>query len=64
MVGLGEVGGAIAAILDRKETVLRHDLERVEISASVGVMHLCIPFKSRFQSETAHSNISGAFGHH
>jgi UDP-N-acetyl-D-mannosaminuronate dehydrogenase len=53
VVGLGEVGAAIAAILDRKETVLRHDLERVEISASVGVMHLCIPFKSSVQFETA-----------
>jgi UDP-N-acetyl-D-mannosaminuronate dehydrogenase len=53
VVGLGEVGAAIAAILDRKQTVLRHDLERVEISVSVGVMHLCIPFKSSLQFETA-----------
>lgn len=46
VVGLGEVGGAIAAILDRNETVLRHDLEPLEIKASIGVMHLCIPFEA------------------
>jgi len=53
VVGLGEVGGAIAAIVERTETVLRHDLDRVEIAASVGVMHLCIPFKSSAQFETS-----------
>ncbi|MBF6568309.1 MAG: GDP-mannose dehydrogenase [Candidatus Binataceae bacterium] len=53
VVGLGEVGGAIAAIVERTETVLRHDLERVEIAASVDVMHLCIPFKSSAQFEAS-----------
>jgi len=53
VVGLGEVGGAIAAILDRNETVLRHDLEPLEIEASIGVLHLCIPFQSHIQFESA-----------
>jgi hypothetical protein len=53
VVGLGEVGAAPAAILDRKETVLRHDLAPVKIAEPVGVMHLCIPFQSRTQFESA-----------
>lgn len=53
VVGLGEVGAAIAAILDKTQAVLRHDVERVEISASIGVMHLCIPFKSSSQFENS-----------
>jgi len=61
VVGIGEVGGAIATILDRKETVLRHDLEPVEISTAVGVMHLCIPFKSRLQFENAALEYIGRF---
>src|SRR5260370_29285227 len=52
VVGLGEVGAALAAILDRTETVLRHDLERVKIEEPVGIMHLCIPFQSPHQFET------------
>src|SRR5579863_5540590 len=61
VVGLGEVGGAIAAILDRRGTVLRHDIERVEISASIGVMHLCIPFLSSTQFETSALEYIGRF---
>jgi UDP-glucose 6-dehydrogenase len=53
VVGLGEVGGAIAAILDRNEAVLRHDLEPLEIKASIGVLHICIPFKSHVQFQDA-----------
>src|SRR6202035_5046806 len=53
VVGLGEVGGAIAAILDRNETVLRHDLEPVEIKTSIGILHLCIPFQSHLQFQNA-----------
>jgi UDP-N-acetyl-D-mannosaminuronate dehydrogenase len=53
VVGLGEVGSAIAALLDRNETVLRHDLEPLEIKASIGVLHLCIPFLSHIQFESA-----------
>src|SRR5580700_5355220 len=52
VVGLGEVGAALAAILDRKELVLRHDLDRVKIDEPIGTMHLCIPFQSPHQFET------------
>jgi UDP-N-acetyl-D-mannosaminuronate dehydrogenase len=52
VIGLGEVGAALAAILDRKETVLRHDLDRVKIEEPIGTMHLCIPFQSPHQFET------------
>jgi UDP-N-acetyl-D-mannosaminuronate dehydrogenase len=53
VVGLGEVGGAIAAILERNETILRHDIEPVEIREPIGVMHLCIPFQSQIQFQNA-----------
>jgi UDP-N-acetyl-D-mannosaminuronate dehydrogenase len=52
VVGLGEVGGALAAVLDRKETVLRHDLDRVKIEEPIGTMHICLPFQSPHQFET------------
>ncbi|MGA9720880.1 MAG: hypothetical protein WBQ86_00365 [Candidatus Binatus sp.] len=52
VVGLGEVGAALAAILDRNETVLRHDLDRVKIEEPIGTMHLCIPFQTPGQFET------------
>lgn len=52
VVGLGEVGAALAAVLDRTEPVLRHDIERVKIDEPVGTMHLCIPFQSPHQFET------------
>ena len=52
VVGLGEVGAALAAVLDRNETVLRHDLDRVKIEEPIGTMHLCIPFQSAHQFET------------
>jgi UDP-N-acetyl-D-mannosaminuronate dehydrogenase len=53
VVGLGEVGSAVAGILDRTDRVLRHDLERVEIIDSIGVLHLCIPFQSPIQFQEA-----------
>jgi UDP-N-acetyl-D-mannosaminuronate dehydrogenase len=46
------VGAALAAVLDRKESVLRHDLDRVKIDEPIGTMHLCIPFQSPHQFET------------
>lgn len=52
VVGLGEVGAALAAVLDRNETVLRHDLDRVKIEEPIATMHLCIPFQSAHQFET------------
>jgi UDP-N-acetyl-D-mannosaminuronate dehydrogenase len=52
VVGIGEVGGALAAVLDRKESVLRHDLDRVKIEDPIGTMHICIPFQTPHQFET------------
>jgi hypothetical protein len=51
VVGLGEVGGALAQVLDRTGPVLKHDLERRDFDDSIGVMHLCFPFtrKERFE---------------
>ena len=51
VVGLGEVGGALAEVLERTHPVLRHDIERREFSDPIGVMHICIPFVSRAQFE-------------
>jgi UDP-N-acetyl-D-mannosaminuronate dehydrogenase len=45
VVGIGEVGGALAEVLDRIEPVLRHDLEWRDFTDPVSVMHICIPFK-------------------
>ena len=54
MVGLGEVGGALAQVLERTNPgVLRHDLEPREFSDPVGVMHICIPYQSHQQFEAA-----------
>jgi UDP-N-acetyl-D-mannosaminuronate dehydrogenase len=52
VVGVGEVGSALAAVLERKEPVLRHDLDRVKIDEPIETMHLCVPFQSQHQFET------------
>ena len=51
VVGLGEVGGALAEVLERSHPVLKHDIEPREFSDPIGVMHICIPFTSRAQFE-------------
>jgi UDP-N-acetyl-D-mannosaminuronate dehydrogenase len=43
----------LAAVLERNEPVLRHDIQPVEINERIGVMHLCIPFQTSGQFETA-----------
>ena len=53
VVGLGEVGGALAAVLDREEPVLRLDVQPVEIKEPIGIMHICIPFQKRGDFEAA-----------
>ena len=53
VVGVGEVGGALAEVLDRVEPVLRQDLEPREFNRPIGVMHVCIPYQSRAQFEDA-----------
>ena len=44
VVGLGEVGSALAQVLKQTGRVLEHDIERREFDEPVGVMHLCFPF--------------------
>ncbi len=45
VVGIGEVGSALADVLDEGPgPVLRHDLAPQEIAGPIGVMHVCIPF--------------------
>jgi UDP-N-acetyl-D-mannosaminuronate dehydrogenase len=54
IVGVGEVGGALAEVLERTQPgLLRHDLEPREFSDSIGVMHICIPYQSSEQFEAA-----------
>jgi UDP-N-acetyl-D-mannosaminuronate dehydrogenase len=51
VVGLGEVGGALAEVLERTGPVLKHDLQPRDFSDPVEVMHLCVPFtrQDRFE---------------
>jgi UDP-N-acetyl-D-mannosaminuronate dehydrogenase len=54
VVGLGEVGGALAGVLERAhEGLLRHDIEPRDFADAIAVMHICIPYQSRRQFETA-----------
>jgi UDP-glucose/GDP-mannose dehydrogenase family, central domain len=53
VVGVGEVGGSLAEVLERRYRVARLDLAPVAIDAPVGVMHICFPFTSRGQFESA-----------
>jgi len=46
VVGVGEVGGALAEVLERKYHVVRLDLPPVEVKNPVSVMHICFPFAS------------------
>ena len=49
VVGLGEVGGALAQVLERTGPILKHDIERRDFDDPVEVMHLCFPFTSQEQ---------------
>jgi UDP-N-acetyl-D-mannosaminuronate dehydrogenase len=51
VVGLGEVGGALAEVLERTGPILKHDLEQREFSDPIEVMHLCFPFTSKEEFE-------------
>ncbi|MFZ1118710.1 MAG: hypothetical protein WCA59_16955 [Candidatus Binataceae bacterium] len=53
IVGLGEVGAALAEVIERRWPVLRHDIEPREFDAPIGVMHVCIPFQSSAPFEDA-----------
>jgi UDP-N-acetyl-D-mannosaminuronate dehydrogenase len=47
VVGVGEVGRALAAVLERGFRVLRHDIEPRLFTEPISVMHLCFPFTQR-----------------
>jgi hypothetical protein len=53
IVGLGEVGAALAEVIERRWPVLRHDIKPRQFNARIGVMHVCIPFQSSAQFEDA-----------
>jgi len=53
VIGMGEVGGALAEVLEHSGPVLRHDLEPIDFRQPIGVMHLCFPFKSQLQFNRA-----------
>lgn len=62
IVGLGEVGTALAAVIERRRPVLRHDLEPRSFSQPIGVMHMCIPFRARAEFEDAVCGYITRFG--
>jgi UDP-glucose 6-dehydrogenase len=46
VIGLGEVGGALAAVLEAAcGPILRQDLAPLMIDEPIGVMHICIPYR-------------------
>lgn len=53
VVGMGEVGGALAEVLSRTQPVLCHDLDPVNFDEPIDVMHICFPFRSATEFETA-----------
>jgi UDP-glucose 6-dehydrogenase len=58
IVGLGEVGSALAEVLKLAGPVLLHDVKPVDISEAVGVMHICFPYYNAEQFQNAaHSYI-------
>jgi UDP-glucose 6-dehydrogenase len=56
IVGLGEVGAALAEVIEHRRPVLRHDIEPRQFEAQIGVMHICIPFQSSPQFENVACN--------
>jgi UDP-N-acetyl-D-mannosaminuronate dehydrogenase len=51
VVGIGEVGSALADVIERTQPVLRHDLEPQDFDEPIEVMHLCVPYQSQGQFE-------------
>lgn len=49
VVGAGEVGTAVAAVLARAHTTVLRDVEPVDVTAEV--LHVCIPWSDRFVAE-------------
>ncbi len=61
VIGIGEVGGALSEVLSDSHPVLRHDLEPINFDAPIGVMHLCFPFRSATEFESAALSYIGRF---
>jgi len=53
VIGMGEVGSALAAVLEAAGPVLVHDVEPTDISEPVGVMHICFPYYNAEQFKSA-----------
>lgn len=53
VVGLGEVGSALASVLECRGAVLRHDLEPREFTEKIAIMHFCVPFREHLEFEAA-----------
>lgn len=53
IVGLGEVGSALAEVIERHRSVLRHDLEPQSFDQPIEVMHICIPYHEPREFEDA-----------
>jgi UDP-glucose 6-dehydrogenase len=53
VVGVGEVGGALATVLEGAHRVTRLDLKPVPVEGPVKVMHICFPFTGRSSFENA-----------
>jgi UDP-glucose/GDP-mannose dehydrogenase family, central domain len=51
VVGLGEVGSALARVLERRGPILRLDIEPRDLNDAIDVMHICIPFREGEQFE-------------
>jgi UDP-N-acetyl-D-mannosaminuronate dehydrogenase len=49
VIGVGEVGGPLAQVLERHLPVLRLDIEPRDFVDRIGVMHVCFPFRDRAQ---------------
>jgi UDP-glucose 6-dehydrogenase len=52
IVGLGEVGSALAEVVDRQRPALRHDLEPQSFREPIETMHVCIPFRALGEFES------------
>ena len=53
VIGVGEVGSALATVLEATGPVLVHDLEPVDIFEAVSVMHICFPYFNAEQFKSA-----------
>lgn len=48
VVGVGEVGGPLADLLETKRTVVRLDAEPADVEEKVSTMHVCFPYDDSF----------------